>query len=59
MEIISYLGRHRSRADWKKVVVCIVSDGRQKINLQALGDVTDISAYQQGTTTEACRGTRI
>ena len=32
MKIITDLGRHRGRDNRKKVVVCIVSDGRQKIN---------------------------
>ncbi|KAI0027761.1 glycosyltransferase family 2 protein [Vararia minispora EC-137] len=33
---------------WKKVVVCIVSDGRSKINSRTLSAVAAIGAYQEG-----------
>ena len=33
---------------WKKVVVCIVSDGRQKINSRTLSVIASIGAYQDG-----------
>ncbi|VDB96624.1 unnamed protein product [Peniophora sp. CBMAI 1063] len=33
---------------WKKVVVCIVSDGRSKINSRTLSVVATIGAYQDG-----------
>ena len=53
MKNIAYLcKRDRSKTwgkdSWKKVVVCIVSDGRKKINLRTLGVVTAIGAYQEG-----------
>ena len=33
---------------WKKVVVCIVSDGRQKINSRTLSVLAAMGAYQEG-----------
>jgi chitin synthase len=33
---------------WKKVVVCIVSDGRAKINSRTLSVVATMGAYQEG-----------
>ncbi|EKM75500.1 hypothetical protein AGABI1DRAFT_64444 [Agaricus bisporus var. burnettii JB137-S8] len=33
---------------WKKVVVCIVSDGRQKINSRTLNVIAAMGAYQEG-----------
>ena len=33
---------------WKKVVVCIVSDGRAKINARTLSVIATIGAYQDG-----------
>ena len=48
--------RHWGRNARKKVVICIVTNDRQKINLQTLSVVIDISAYQQGIATEACGG---
>lgn len=33
---------------WKKVVVCIVSDGRQKINSRTLSVVAAMGGYQEG-----------
>lgn len=33
---------------WKKVVVCIVSDGRQKINSRTLSVIAAMGAYQEG-----------
>src|ERR1043166_10194717 len=44
--------RDRSRVwgkdGWKKVVVCIVSDGRQKINQRTLAYLAAIGVYQDG-----------
>jgi chitin synthase len=39
----------RGKDGWEKVVVCIVSDGRHKINSRMLGVIAAISAYQEGT----------
>jgi len=33
---------------WKKVVVCIVSDGRSKINARTLSVIAAMGAYQEG-----------
>jgi chitin synthase len=33
---------------WKKVVVCIVSDGRSKINSRTLSVIATMGAYQEG-----------
>ncbi|KAG2010491.1 chitin synthase, variant 2 [Coprinopsis cinerea AmutBmut pab1-1] len=33
---------------WKKVVVCIVSDGREKINSRTLSVIAAMGAYQEG-----------
>ena len=33
---------------WKKVVVCIVSDGRQKINSRTLSVLATMGVYQEG-----------
>jgi len=33
---------------WKKVVVCIVSDGRQKINSRTLSVIAAMGVYQDG-----------
>ncbi|KAI0930946.1 Chitin synthase 4 [Taiwanofungus camphoratus] len=33
---------------WKKVVVCIVSDGRQKVNSRTLSVIAAMGAYQEG-----------
>ncbi|KAG2062463.1 chitin synthase 2, partial [Suillus decipiens] len=44
--------RDRSRTwgknSWKKVVVCIVSDGRSKINSRTLSIIATMGAYQDG-----------
>ncbi|RIB17802.1 Glycosyltransferase Family 2 protein [Gigaspora rosea] len=44
--------RERSRVwgenGWKKVVVCVVSDGRQKINQRTLAYLAAIGVYQDG-----------
>ena len=44
--------RDRSRTwgpeGWKKVVVCIVSDGRQKINKRTLQVIAALGCYQEG-----------
>jgi chitin synthase len=41
---------------WKKVVVCIVSDGRQKINSRTLSVVAAIGAYQESIATNVVNG---
>ncbi len=39
---------------WKKVVVCIVSDGRQKINSRTLSVIAAMGAYQDGVAKVRC-----
>jgi chitin synthase len=61
MKNIAYLcKRDRSRTwgkdGWQKVVVCIVSDGRQKINSRTLSVITAIGAYQEGIATNVVNG---
>jgi len=61
MKNIAYLcKRERSKTwgkdGWKKVVVCIVSDGRQKINSRTLSVVAAIGAYQDGIATNIVNG---
>ena len=41
---------------WKKVVVCIVSDGREKINKRARSAIEVIGAYQDGIATNVVNG---
>ncbi|EJC98438.1 uncharacterized protein FOMMEDRAFT_31885 [Fomitiporia mediterranea MF3/22] len=53
MENIAHLcTRNRSRTwgaeGWKKVVVCIVSDGRKKIHPRTLSAIAALGAYQDG-----------
>ena len=53
MENIAYLCKRDhdktwSNEGWKKVVVCIVSDGRREVNSRTLDVVTAIGAYQPG-----------
>jgi chitin synthase len=53
MKNIAYLcKRDRSktwgRDSWKRVVVCVISDGRRMINSRTLSVVTAIGAYQEG-----------
>ncbi|TDL18368.1 glycosyltransferase family 2 protein [Rickenella mellea] len=53
MENISHLcGRNRSKTwgkdAWKKVVVCIVSDGGSELNLRTISVLTAMGAYQSG-----------
>jgi chitin synthase len=53
MKNIAYLcKRDRSKTwgkdSWKKVVVCIVSDGREKINSRTLNVIAAMGAYQEG-----------
>src|SRR5258708_11877281 len=53
MKNIVYLcKRDRSKTwgkeGWKKVVVCIVSDGRKKINSRTLSVIAAMGAYQEG-----------
>jgi chitin synthase len=61
MKNIAYLcKRDRSRTwgkdSWQKVMVCIVSDGRQKINSRTLSVITAIGAYQEGIATNVING---
>ncbi|KAI0250489.1 glycosyltransferase family 2 protein [Lactifluus subvellereus] len=61
MKNITYLcKRDRSKTwgkeGWKKVVVCIVSDGRQKINSRTLSVVAAMGAYQEGIATNVVNG---
>lgn len=49
---------------WKKVVVCVVSDGRQKINSRTLSVIAAMGCYQDGVGkvgrgTECCGGVLI
>ncbi len=39
---------------WKKVVVCIVSDGRAKINSRTLSVIATMGAYQDGVAKVCC-----
>jgi chitin synthase len=53
MKNIAYLcTRNRSKTwgpeGWKKVVVCIVSDGRKKINSRTLSVLAAMGVYQEG-----------
>ncbi|KAF9269343.1 glycosyltransferase family 2 protein [Marasmius fiardii PR-910] len=41
---------------WKKVVVCIVSDGRQKINSRTLSVIAAMGAYQDGVAKNLVNG---
>ncbi|KZT12244.1 glycosyltransferase family 2 protein [Laetiporus sulphureus 93-53] len=41
---------------WKKVVVCIVSDGRQKINSRTLSVIAAMGAYQEGVAKNIVNG---
>jgi chitin synthase len=61
MKNIAYLcKRDRSKTwgkdGWKKVVICIVSDGRQKINSRTLSAIAAIGAYQDGIATNVVNG---
>jgi chitin synthase len=61
MKNIAYLcKRDRSKTwgkdAWKKVVVCIICDGRQNINPRTLGVVTAIGAYQEGIAKHVVNG---
>ena len=61
MKNIAYLcKRDRSKTwgkeGWKKVVVCIVSDGRQKINSRTLSVIAALGAYQEGIATNVVNG---
>jgi len=52
--------RNRSKTwgpeGWKKVVVCIVSDGRKKINKRTLQVLTLMGCYQEGIAKDAVAG---
>jgi hypothetical protein len=64
MKNIAYLcKRDRSKIwgkdGWKKVVICIVSDGRQKINSRTLSAIAAIGAYQEGVATNVVNGKEV
>ncbi|GJF00218.1 glycosyltransferase family 2 protein [Phanerochaete sordida] len=44
---------------WKKVVVCIVSDGRQKINSRTLSVIATMGAYQDGIAKNVVNGKEV
>ncbi|KAG5994449.1 Chitin synthase, class 2 [Claviceps lovelessii] len=50
--IAHFCSRSRSRtwgeAGWQKIVVCIISDGREKINLRTLDALAAMGCYQHG-----------
>ncbi|KAF8140633.1 glycosyltransferase family 2 protein [Boletus edulis] len=52
--------RNRSKTwgpdGWKKVVVCIVSDGRNKINKRTLQAITLMGCYQEGIAKDSVAG---
>lgn len=53
-------GRTRSRTwgpeGWKKVVVCVVSDGRSKVNKRTLQVLTLMGCYQEGIAKDSVAG---
>ncbi|CAG8457477.1 10701_t:CDS:2 [Paraglomus brasilianum] len=55
--------RDRSRMwgkdGWKKVVVCIVSDGRTKINKRTLAYLAAVGVYQEGIAKNAVNGREV
>ncbi|KAF8259401.1 chitin synthase-domain-containing protein [Lactarius quietus] len=54
MKNIAYL--YLGKDGWKKVVICIVSDGRQKINSRTLSAIAAIGVYQDGIATNVING---
>jgi chitin synthase len=61
MKNITHLcSRNRSKvwgaAGWKKVVVCIVSDGRTKINPRTLSVLAAMGCYQDGLAKNVVEG---
>ncbi|EIN12208.1 glycosyltransferase family 2 protein [Punctularia strigosozonata HHB-11173 SS5] len=44
---------------WKKVVVCVVSDGRQKINSRTLSVIAAMGAYQDGIAKNIVNGKEV
>lgn len=58
--IVHLCKRERSmtwgKEGWKKVVVCIVSDGRQKINSRTLSVIAAMGAYQEGVAKNVVNG---
>lgn len=44
------------KSSWKKVVVCIISDGRNKINPRTRALLTLLGAYQEGTAKRSVEG---
>jgi chitin synthase len=41
---------------WKQVVICIVSDSRQKINSRTLSVIATIGVHQEGIATNVVNG---
>jgi hypothetical protein len=60
MRNISYLcstkGKVWGSEGWKKVVVCIVADGREKINRRTLNAIGLMGVYQEGVTKTSING---
>ncbi|KAG5643749.1 hypothetical protein DXG03_009683 [Asterophora parasitica] len=57
---IAYLCKRKDdpkwgKGSWKKVVVCIISDGRRKINPGTLAAIAKIGAYQEKTAIQKVR----
>lgn len=44
------------REGWKRVVVCIVADGRQKVNSRTLSMLATLGVYQEGVATSSIHG---
>ena len=44
------------REGWKKVVVCVVSDGRQKVNERTLACLAGLGVYQDGVAKNVVNG---
>lgn len=64
MKNVSHLcSRNRSKTwganGWKKVVVCIVSDGRTKINQRTLSVLSAMGIYQDGLAKNVVEGKEV
>jgi chitin synthase len=64
MKNIAFLcSRHRSRVwgseGWKKIVVCIVSDGREKIHPRVLQSLGIMCVYQEGVAKSEVNGKKV
>ncbi|ODQ68265.1 hypothetical protein NADFUDRAFT_48915 [Nadsonia fulvescens var. elongata DSM 6958] len=61
---IEYLSRRQSsktwgRSSWKKIVVCVVADGRQKINPKASALLESLGVYQPELSIPAFQGEQV